>query len=565
MKKIRLGELLLDRSLVTKEELESAYQKQSEMGEKLGRTLIDMGIIEEEAMLRLLAEQLKVEFVDLAKIEIDKEAALLLPETYARRYRALVLSEEGDKLVVGLADPLDIYAADELSQILHRPIKRAVVAESKLLNLMDGIYRHTQEISHFAEQLSGELLEQADADTLFAEGAGDDEAPVVKLLQSLFKDAVISGASDIHIEPDEKSLRVRFRVDGILQENILDDGRIARPLVQRLKMRASLDISEKRIPQDGRFHIKVKGKNFDIRVSTLPTAYGESVVMRLLDQSSPVVQLTQMGMNPNMVSRLKKIYSQPHGMLLVTGPTGSGKTTTLYSILAKLNKPEKKIITVEDPVEYRLSRINQVQVNKKIDMDFARALRAILRQDPDTIMIGEIRDKETAQIAMRSAMTGHFVLATLHTNDAMSSAMRLIDMGGKGYMVASSLRGILAQRLIRLLCDNCATSHVPTHDEEAWIKLFGENKEAKYKQSEGCQQCHHTGYKGRTGVYELLDMNEAIADTLRASDSHAFAKAVREHPDFKPLSDEVMSLAHQGKTSIEEAIRIIGEVSDGNV
>lgn len=560
MKKIRLGDLLLERGLATSKELEDAYAKQKTTGEKLGNTLIAMGVINETELLSLLAEQLEIPFVKLNQHEIDVELALTLPETYARRFRAMILGQSNSSLLVGLADPLDIYALDELSTLLNQPLTFAVVSESKLVALIDKTYRNTQEITHFAEELSGEMTDQENISSLFGEVLDAEDAPVVKLLLSLFKDAVTAGASDIHIEPGEKLLRIRMRIDGLLQENILEDSRIARPLVQRLKMRASLDISEKRIPQDGRFHLSVQGKSFDVRVSTLPTSSGEAVVMRLLDQSSPIQELTQLGMSHSMLSRVKHIYSEPHGLLLVTGPTGSGKTTTLYSILSKLNRSDQKIITVEDPVEYQLARVNQVQVNSKIDLDFSCVLRAALRQDPDIIMLGEIRDHETATIAMRAAVTGHFVMATLHTNDAMSSALRLLDMGSKGYMVASSLKGIIAQRLVRMLCLKCSTDYKPSLEELSWLSNEDESKFSMIKAPEGCAHCNHTGYKGRKGIYEFLEMNSDMSASLRSNDAHAFANAAKQDPNFKSLKDSVLDLVKQGQTSIPEAIRIVGSL-----
>lgn len=562
MKKIRLGDLLLAQGIVTKEDLERAYNKQSESGEKLGRILVEEGLVQERQLFELLAKQLDLEFLDLSSFEIDKNLALSLSETYARRYRALILGKEKDKLLVGLADPMDVYAFDELSKIIKQPLKRVVVCESLLLDLLSDIYRHSQEISQYAEELSGEVEAGSSLESMFATDLEGEDAPVVRLLLSLFKDAVQAKASDIHIEPGKNSLRIRLRVDGILQENVLDDVRIARPLVQRLKMRSGLDISEKRVPQDGRFDIAVSGKAFDVRVSTMPTVFGESVVMRLLDQSSPVMSYEDLGMNEAMIVSLKRIYSKPHGMLLVTGPTGSGKTTTLYSILNKLNTPERKIITAEDPVEYRLSRINQVQVNRKIDLDFSRILRTMLRQDPDVIMVGEIRDHETAQIALRAALTGHFVLATIHTNDVMTSAFRLIDMGVEGYMVASSINGVLAQRLVRRLCPLCSSEYEASTSELKWLNQFSSVESATLLKAEGCHKCYKTGYQGRIGVYELLEMNHHLASSLRANDTRAFADAVMTLPDHKPIANQVFDLVFSKKTSMEEAIRVLGEINE---
>lgn len=566
MTKIRLGDLLLENHLATEEQLEDAYQRQKTTGQKLGHTLVDMDVVSEEQILQLLSKQLKLPYIELDHYDIDYEVAQLLPETYARRYRAILLErdEASHGYLVGMADPQDIYGLDELQRILKQPLKAAIVSESLLIGLTNKIYRRTQELTSFAEELSGEIADQTDLNNLFGELLEGEDVPVVKLLLSMFKDAIIAEASDIHIEPGESVIRIRFRIDGLLQENILDDPRIARPLIQRLKMRAGLDISEKRIPQDGRFQISMMGKNFDVRVSTLPTSYGESVVMRLLDQSSPVQAISRLGIRPEIEARLRKIYNAPHGLLIVTGPTGSGKTTTLYSILSELNQPEKKIITVEDPVEYKLSRVCQVQVNSKIGLDFSKVLRAILRQDPDIILIGEIRDVETATIAMRSAVTGHFVMATLHTNDAMSSALRLIEMGAKSYMVASSLTGIIAQRLVRKLCENCPEDYQPTAEELAWVprSILDKYPNAIFKQAVGCNHCNMIGYKGRTGVYELIELDEAMIKALRDNDTHEFALAAERQIGELSLKYQVFELAFSGKTSLTEAIRVVGELSE---
>lgn len=565
MKRIRLGELLLNAGLINQETLDKAAELQKKTGDKFGRTLIGMGVIAEEAVLKLFANQLGIAYIDLNHYELDTNLVQLLPEIYARRFRAIILGREEKFLIVGMADPQDINAFDAISKILKQPIKMTVVSELALLNVLDRVYRHTQEISHFAHELSEEMLDEFHEakDDLFDESLeSDEQAPVVKLLNSLFRDAVQARASDIHIEPSEKCLRIRFRVDGILNENILDDKRIVNALIQRLKLRAHLDIAEKRLPQDGRFNFKIKGQSFDVRVSTIPTANGESVVMRLLAQSSQVTDLSQLGIDPQTVKQIEEIYSKPHGMLLVTGPTGSGKTTTLYSILQRLNSPERKILTVEDPIEYRVERVNQIQVNAKIDLTFARVLRALLRQDPDIIMVGEIRDAETAQIAMRAAITGHLVLATLHTNDAMTSAMRLIDMGSEGYMVAAAVKGIIGQRLIRNLCKNCVTITKPDDHEAIWLESMGVDITLPYKNSPGCSHCNYRGYVGRTGVYELLVLNTEMLTALRINDSNGFVKAVLACDTYHPLSQSVMELVKKGLTSISEAIRVVGQLDE---
>ena len=370
------------------------------------------------------------------------------------------------------------------------------------------------------------------------------------------------GASDIHIEPDEKVLRIRMRVDGVLQEQVMNEKRVAPALVLRLKLMAGLDISEKRLPQDGRFNIRVKDKSIDARVSTLPVSFGEAVVMRLLDQSGGALNLEQIGMPADILQRFRRQIHHPHGLVLVTGPTGSGKTTTLYSALTELNQPEVKIITVEDPVEYRLPRISQVQVHTKIGLSFASVLRTALRQDPDIVLIGEMRDQETAEIGLRAAMTGHLVLSTLHTNDAIATANRLIDMGAEGYLVAAACRAIIAQRLVRRICGTCAQPYTPDAQEHAWLAATAgaEATSASYRRGTGCPHCNNTGYRGRIGVYELLELDEPMADALRRNDSSAFTKAANASPGYRPLVQCALDYARQGLTTLEEVFRIAGEI-----
>lgn len=392
---------------------------------------------------------------------------------------------------------------------------------------------------------------------------GEQDTAVAKLLHSIFEDAVMAKASDIHIEPEERQLRIRQRVDGQLQETVIPERNIAAALVLRLKLMSGLDISEKRLPQDGRAQIKVKGRAIDVRVSTMPVQAGESVVMRLLDQSQGILTLDQTGMPPAIVKRFRKLLERPHGMILVTGPTGSGKTTTLYGSLTELNRPQSKIITVEDPVEYRLPRINQVQVNHKIDLSFSQVLRTTLRQDPDIIMVGEMRDKETVEIGLRGALTGHLVLSTLHTNDSISSAIRLIDMGAPGYLVASSLRAIIAQRLVRRICENCCVDEELSDEARFWLKTLNEDiSQATFKKGAGCQKCNHSGYRGRVGVFELLEMTEAMMNALKNNDTSGFSVAAHASPDYKPLAHSALLYAMQGITSIDEVLKLVEMVGD---
>ena len=471
-KKIRIGDLLVEHRIISETQLTTALAEQKKTGLKLGRTLIALGFIKEEQLLEFLSRQLQIPFIDLKHYKYKPDTVRLIPETMARRFRIIALDDAQETVLVGMADPTDIFAYDELTRVLKRPIREAVVRESDLLRTIDAVYRRTEEITTLAEELSEELSgTDFDLATL-AETSDVTDAPVVKLLQSLFEDAVQIDASDIHIEPDETVLRIRQRIDGVLHEQVMKEKRIAAALVSRLKLMSGLDISEKRLPQDGRFAIRVKDRNIDVRLSTMPIQFGESVVMRLLDQSGGILDLEHVGMPQALLARFRRNIHRPHGMVLVTGPTGSGKTTTLYGALSEINSADKKIITVEDPVEYRLQRVNQVQVNPKINLTFANVLRTALRQDPDIILVGEIRDQETAEIALRASITGHLVLSTLHTNDAVSTAVRLIDMGIPGYMVATALEAIVAQRLVRRVCDSCTTNYSPNPQERAWLRTM---------------------------------------------------------------------------------------------
>ncbi len=559
--KIRIGDLLVASGDITEEQLQAALEAQKESGLKLGRILVDGGLVAEDRLLGLLSEQLGVPFFDLEDFDYDVELVALLPETYARRYRAIVLQEQGEQLLVGMADPIDIFAFDELQRQLGRPMAVAVVRESELLTLLDTAYRRTNDIVSFASELDGELSIDEFSLTTF-EADEDDDTPVARLLYSILEDAVQIRASDVHIEPDENVLRLRVRVDGVLQEQILNERRIASALVSRLKLMASLDISEKRLPQDGRFEFRLKNKTIDVRLSTLPTTHGESVVMRLADHSSEQAQLEQIGMPQPMLRRFERLLTFPNGLILVTGPTGSGKTTTLYGALNRLNVAEKKIITVEDPVEFHLDRVTQVQVMPKIGLDFAKVLRSTLRQDPDVLLVGEIRDAETAEIALRAAMTGHLVLSTLHTNDAVSSALRLLDIGVEGYMVASSVRAIIAQRLVRRLCTRCAEQKPPTEQELAWLKSVAPQldvEKTEFIAGKGCRQCNRTGYFGRVGVFEMLEMDNALTEALRADDAVAFARSAAKQEGFEPLVHCALRYAIEGVTSLSEVMTLSGQ------
>ncbi|MCG9695480.1 type II/IV secretion system protein [Shewanella sp. Isolate11] len=567
--KMRLGDLLVQEQIITEEQLTQALVEQRNSGKKLGRTLIDLACITEEQLLHFLAQQLNIPFLDISRRAISPEVVNLLPEVQARRYRALVVEDLGDYVVVAMSDPADLQAMDNIEVLLApKNLTIAVVTERQLLDAFDNLYRRTGEIA----QIAGKLEEEYAADDQFdlasiTDADSDNETTVVKLLQSIFEDAVQMRASDIHIEPGEKVLRIRQRIDGQLQENTLQEVNIASALVLRLKLMAGLDISEKRLPQDGRFHMEIKGHKIDVRMSTMPIYHGESVVMRLLDQSAGLLTLNETGMPAAMLNRVRKHIKRPHGMLLVTGPTGSGKTTTLYGVLSELNTADRKIITVEDPVEYQLPRINQVQVNHKIGLDFSNVLRTTLRQDPDIIMVGEMRDQETVEIGLRGALTGHFVLSTLHTNDAITSALRLLDMGAASYLVASALRVIIAQRLVRRVCKNCAQSYDVTPQDMAWLNSVSKKdfSQAVFKIGTGCQSCNGSGYRGRVGVFEILELDEAMIEAMRTGNPQDFASAAYKSPSFTPLAESALEYLAQGVTTIEEVAKVIEDGFDNQV
>jgi MSHA biogenesis protein MshE len=563
--RIRIGDLLIAQQLITPDQLDAALAQQKTSGRKLGRTLIDMGFIEENQLLGLLSRQLNYPFVELKHFRFDQQLVSQLPEMVARRFRVMLLKDEGDGYLLGMGDPTDIFCLDEIARHVDKPLKPAVVRESELLDILDIAYNREDEIASLAEELDEELEDTGVDLADIVTDATDTDAPVVKMLQKVFEEAIKAKASDIHIEPDEAVLRIRKRIDGVLTEQVMNEKRIAAALVVRLKLMSGLDISEKRLPQDGRFNLKVKGRNIDVRISTMPVQWGESVVMRMLDHTDGILPLAKVGMPEELVERFRRVVHRPHGLVLVTGPTGSGKTTTLYGALSELNSPEKKIITVEDPVEYRLPRISQVQVHERIGLDFGSVLRATLRQDPDILLVGEIRDAESAEIALRAAMTGHLVLSTLHTNDAVTSALRLIDMGVDGHLVATALKAIVAQRLVRRICTSCVEDHEPDANERQLIALLSKVQsvpDVTYKRGAGCPHCFNTGYRGRIGVFEMLEINQSMAESLRESDINGFSRATHASPHFRPLGHSAFDYALQGVTSLEEVMRVSAQVED---
>jgi MSHA biogenesis protein MshE len=562
--KIRLGDLMILQKFISQEQLQFALDQQKRNGRKLGRVLVDNAFVTEEQVAETLAKQIPAPYINLKHYNLNSELMRLLPESQARRFRAIVLEVRGDVLLVGMSDPTDLFAFDAVSRIVKRDIDIAVVTESQLTEVINRAYRRTDEISGLARELSEDLGDAYIDFGKLTDNVGMEEAPVVKLLQSVFDDATQIRASDIHIEPQEKKLIIRFRIDGVLHLQTEADSKIAPALVLRLKLMSGLDISEKRLPQDGRFHVRVREQNVDVRIATCPTHYGEAVVMRLLRQEHGMVTLEQLGMPTDMLVRFRELIHRNSGMVLVTGPTGSGKTTTLYAALAEINTIEQKIITVEDPIEYRLAGINQVQVNEKIDLTFSRVLRSVLRQDPDVILIGEMRDAETAQIGLRAAMTGHLVFSTLHTRDAASTLFRLVDMGTPRFMVASSVQAVIAQRLLRRVCESCGESYLPTTQEIRWLEVENvlPTQWGGLKHGRGCSHCNGTGYRGRVGVYEMLEMNQAMTKAAAHDSVTDFMRIAHQQLHGKTLLSRALTQMVHGFTTVAEVMRISNQVED---
>ena len=560
--KIRLGEILVQQKLLSEERLQFSLGEQQRTGRKLGRVFVENGLVTEDQISGALAKQLNIPYVNLKFYNANPATVRRLSETQARRFRALVLEDRGATLLIGMADPTDLFSYDEILRVVKQVIDLAVVNESELLQAIDRIYRRTEEITDFARELEQDLGDVTVDFGSLGITAGLEEAPVVKLLQSVFDDATQVRASDIHIEPQDGRLQIRFRIDGLLHLQTEADIKIGPSLALRLKLMSGLDISEKRLPQDGRFAVKVRQNHIDVRISTMPTQFGESVVMRLLNQSGGILKLDSIGMPVGMVEKFRAIITRPNGLVLVTGPTGSGKTTTLYGALAELNTMERKLITVEDPVEYRLSGINQVQVNEKIELSFARVLRGALRQDPDVVLVGEIRDQETAKIALSAAMTGHLVLSTLHTNDAISTPIRLLDMGVPRFMVASALQVVLAQRLVRVICESCAEAYQLKPNEQAWLTAeLGEYvSQYRYMHGRGCSHCNGMGYSGRIGVYEMLEMTTAVVDAANDPDPSVFMTVAQAQMGGQTLRRHAVALVIAGKTTVSEAMRISNQI-----
>jgi len=539
IKKKRFGDILIDGGLITATQLQQALDYGREREIKLGEALLSLGFVTELAVAKTLSKQLVIPYVDLNNVVIDPAISNTIPESMARQFKLIAIGTRPGEILVAFADPLNIFAIDEISRHLKDKLIPCVAVESLIHSAIDRIYLTQTDLGRIA------------ADTSDA----GEESEAVGALNDILLGAVKEEASDIHIEPDKEKLRVRYRVDGLLRKSIDYPLEMHPSLISRVKIVSQLDIGERRKPQDGRFDIPISGKEFDIRVSLLPLSSGEKVVMRLLDKSKIQIDLVDLGFEKEQQDIFEKHLNLPHEIILVTGPTGSGKTTTLYAALNKINGIEKNIVTVEDPVEYELSGVNQVQVNPKADLTFVTALRSILRQDPDIVMIGEIRDVETAEIAIQSALTGHLVLSTLHTNDASGAVARLIDMGIPPFLIASSLGLVVAQRLLRCLCNHCKESFVPPPEVLNELHIETNQDQSFFKPS-GCPHCDHTGYHGRTAIYETLAISTSIGELIMArSSSHEIAKQARKE-GFNGLRQSGIKKMLAGITSLDEVLRV---------
>jgi len=544
---MRLGEILIERKLITTEDLERALELQKERGDKIGKTLVDMGFVAMRDVLSALSEQLEVPLVTIEGPPVVSPETETLSPRFLRQFRCLPVGREDHTITLAMADPLDVETISTVKACTGLKVNSALAAEQEILDAIDRYYGESARAEHEMEGDAAEMSEDLEHLRDMA-----SEAPVIRLVNAIIAQAVEKRASDIHFEPFEKDFRVRYRIDGVLYLQEAPPREMKAAMISRVKLMAKLNIAERRLPQDGRIKIKTLGREVDLRVSTLPTLHGESVVMRLLDRSAgDFYDLGRLGFDRHMLSRMEYYTSLPHGIFLVTGPTGSGKSTTLYSGLKRINQSDKKIITIEDPVEYQMDGINQIHVNPQIGLTFASGLRHIVRQDPDVIMVGEIRDRETADTAIRASLTGHFVYSTLHTNDAPSAITRLIDMGVENYLITSSVVAVMAQRLVRVICEHCKV--------ENGTRIAPDGEMVKCYRGAGCDNCFGSGYVGRVGIFELMELNDDIRKLiLRGDDAVAITMAARRN-GMRNLREDGWLKVAQGMTTPDEVMRVTQE------
>ncbi|HWR43655.1 type II secretion system ATPase GspE [Sporomusa sp.] len=550
-RKRRLGDLLIEAGILSQEQLEKALSVQKKTGERLGKVLINLGYITEVSMIEALEFQLGVPRVDMAKMNVAHEIAATIPVSLAERYQVIPIKKDGRKLTLAMVDPTNFYALDDVRMASGCEVEPVIAAEREIMRAINQSYG----VQDLVEKAVNKL--KADDASSIAEIQMTDDAPVVSIVNSIISQAIKERASDIHIEPQDKSLRVRFRVDGVLREVVTFPRHTHAAIISRIKIMSEMDIAEKRLPQDGRIKVQEFGRDIDLRVSTLPTITGEKVVLRILDKKAVILDIKGLGFVPENLKLYRRLYFQSYGMILVTGPTGSGKTTTLYSTLTEVSTPNKNVITVEDPVEYRLDGINQVQVNHKAGLTFANGLRSILRQDPNVVMVGEIRDTETADIAIRAALTGHMVFSTLHTNDAPGAITRLIDMGIEPFLVASSVLGIVAQRLVRVICPDCKQKYEPEAEapERQFLGMSSEDEITLYRGA-GCPRCGHTGYLGRMAIHEVMAVSSAVREAINQRVSSDVLANIAMSEGMKTMRQDGIAKALSGLTTVAEVMRV---------
>ncbi|AEI45725.1 GspE/PulE family protein [Paenibacillus mucilaginosus] len=546
--KKRLGDLLVESGIISEDQLKEALVEQRNTKQKLGDLLITQGYITEQQLIEVLEFQLGIPHVSLYKFQIDPAITQIIPESMARRYQAIPLQKDGGKLMVAMADPLDYFAIEEMRMTTGFRIEPAISSKDELQRAIARHYGLQDSMS----QMMGEITT---ADEIKETEITSEDSPIVRLVNKMIQQAVQLRVSDIHVDPGESNVVIRYRVDGFLRTERVIPKQMQGFLTARLKIMAKLNIAERRLPQDGRIKVNVDFKTVDIRVSTLPTIHGEKIVLRLLDLTSGVKPIDNLGFSARNIKAFKEMIAQPFGILLITGPTGSGKTTTLYSALSHLNKEDTNIITVEDPVEYQLEGINQVHVNAQIGLTFAAGLRSILRQDPNIVMVGEIRDTETAEIAVRASLTGHLVLSTLHTNDSISTVTRFRDMGIEPYLIASSLVGVVAQRLVRRICPECRKAHAPTEQELFFMKSRGMEEVGTLYKGTGCGACNQTGYQGRAAIHEVLVVSEELRQLISENATVQEMRAEAVKMGLVQLMDDGIAKVINGTTTLQEVIR----------
>jgi len=557
----RLGEQLVEQGLITQEQYDKALKQHWESGIILRQVLVDMGFVKEEKLLEFIGQNLGIPYVRNVVSQVgDPDVFKMIPEKTCRQYLVMPLYKTGKVLTVAMADPFDVFAIDDLSSLTKHKIEAVLGKREDIIGAIDKFYKAGEALEDIVKNIEQEeeeeleIVKEARDDEASAESPEKVDAPIIRLVNTMITQAIKERASDIHVEPEEKTLRIRYRVDGILRDTMTPPKRLQAAITSRIKIMGGMDISIKRSPQDGRFKLRAEGKDYDVRISTVPTIYGEKVVMRLLDQSGVMSGLPDAGFNKECLRKFRELINRPYGIVLVTGPTGSGKTTTLYLALQAINSPDKNIITIEEPVEYDLERINQISVNVKAGVTFAKGLRSILRQDPDVIMVGEMRDIETADVAVRAALTGHLVFSTLHTNDAPSAITRMVDMGVAPYLVTSSVIGVLAQRLVRVICPRCKEAYQPS--AELLMEAQLSSQDNVFYRGKGCEHCGQTGFRGRTGVFELMLIDKELRALIHTNASSDKIQAAAQKEGMKLLWEDGIDKVFQGVTTLEELKRV---------